>query len=71
MASTVTTHLLDVYPCVKTLLGKFNGREIKAMQLTKLFEPGRIGTLELKNRIVMAPMGTGPMIPMVLFKREQ
>ena len=24
----------------------------------KLFEPGRIGTLELKNRIVMPPMGT-------------
>jgi len=28
------------------------------MPLTKLFEPGRIGTLEVKNRIVMAPMGT-------------
>ncbi len=28
------------------------------MQLTKLFEPGRIGKLELKNRIIMAPMGT-------------
>ncbi|MFC1990899.1 FAD-dependent oxidoreductase [Chloroflexota bacterium] len=27
-------------------------------QLKKLFEPGRIGTLELKNRIIMAPMGT-------------
>ena len=25
----------------------------------KLFEPGRIGTLEVKNRIIMAPMGTG------------
>ncbi|MFC1981265.1 FAD-dependent oxidoreductase [Chloroflexota bacterium] len=25
----------------------------------KLFEPGRIGSLELKNRIVMASMGTG------------
>jgi 2,4-dienoyl-CoA reductase-like NADH-dependent reductase (Old Yellow Enzyme family) len=24
----------------------------------KLFEPGRIGTLEVKNRIAMAPMGT-------------
>jgi 2,4-dienoyl-CoA reductase-like NADH-dependent reductase (Old Yellow Enzyme family)/thioredoxin reductase len=28
------------------------------MHLKKLFEPGRIGKLELKNRIVMAPMGT-------------
>ncbi|MFC2002220.1 FAD-dependent oxidoreductase [Chloroflexota bacterium] len=28
------------------------------MQLTRLFEPGRIGKLELKNRIIMAPMGT-------------
>ena len=28
------------------------------MPLTKLFELGKIGTLELKNRIVMAPMGT-------------
>ncbi len=27
--------------------------------LTKLFQPGKIGALELKNRIVMAPMGTG------------
>ena len=27
-------------------------------QLTKLFEPGRIGQMELKNRLVMAPMGT-------------
>ena len=27
--------------------------------LARLFEPGRIGPLELKNRIVMAPMGTG------------
>ncbi len=26
-------------------------------QLTKLFEPGSIGSVELKNRIVMAPMG--------------
>ena len=25
----------------------------------KLFEPGYIGNLEIKNRIVMAPMGTG------------
>ncbi len=24
---------------------------------SKLFEPGKIGTMELKNRIVMAPMG--------------
>ena len=27
-------------------------------QLTKLFEPGKIGRMEVKNRIVMAPMGT-------------
>jgi 2,4-dienoyl-CoA reductase-like NADH-dependent reductase (Old Yellow Enzyme family) len=27
--------------------------------LSKLFQPGRIGKLELKNRIVMAAMGTG------------
>jgi len=25
----------------------------------KLFEPGKIGTMELKNRILMAPMGIG------------
>ncbi len=28
------------------------------MQFKKLLEPGRIGKLELKNRIIMAPMGT-------------
>jgi 2,4-dienoyl-CoA reductase-like NADH-dependent reductase (Old Yellow Enzyme family)/thioredoxin reductase len=28
-------------------------------KLEKLFEPGRIGTLELKNRIIMAPLGNG------------
>ena len=27
------------------------------MSYTKLFEPGKIGTLELKNRIVMPAMG--------------
>lgn len=27
-------------------------------QLNRLFEPGRIGRVELKNRLVMAPMGT-------------
>jgi len=27
-------------------------------EFNKLFEPGQIGTLQLKNRIVMAPMGT-------------
>ena len=27
-------------------------------KLVKLFEPGTIGKMELKNRIVMAPMGT-------------
>lgn len=26
-------------------------------EFARLFEPGRIGTLELKNRIVMPPMG--------------
>jgi 2,4-dienoyl-CoA reductase-like NADH-dependent reductase (Old Yellow Enzyme family)/thioredoxin reductase len=28
-------------------------------QIKKIFEPGRIGQMEVKNRIVMAPMGTG------------
>jgi len=28
-------------------------------ELTKLFEPGRIGTLEIRNRIVMSPMVMG------------
>jgi 2-enoate reductase len=28
-------------------------------QFKKLFQPGRIGKMEIKNRIVMAPMGTG------------
>ncbi len=28
------------------------------MEFAKLFEPGKIGTLELKNRIIMAPLGT-------------
>ena len=27
-------------------------------QLTNIFEPGKIGRMEVKNRIVMAPMGT-------------
>jgi len=27
--------------------------------LVKLFEPGRIGTMELKNRIILAPLGNG------------
>lgn len=27
-------------------------------QLSKVFEPGKIGRMEIKNRIVMAPMGT-------------
>ena len=27
-------------------------------QLTKLFEPGKIGTMEVKNRIIMAAIGT-------------
>jgi len=29
------------------------------LRFNKLFEPGNIGTLEIPNRIVMAPMGTG------------
>ncbi|MBM4454489.1 MAG: FAD-binding protein [Chloroflexi bacterium] len=28
------------------------------MTLTKLFEPGKIGGMQLRNRIIMAPMGT-------------
>ncbi|MCH8309986.1 MAG: hypothetical protein IIB17_05765 [Chloroflexi bacterium] len=28
-------------------------------QLSHLFAPGRIGSLEIKNRIVMAPMTNG------------
>ncbi|MFC1961472.1 FAD-dependent oxidoreductase [Chloroflexota bacterium] len=31
-------------------------------RLKKLFEPGRIGRLELKNRLIMAPMGMGGLI---------
>src|SRR3972149_9797572 len=27
--------------------------------LVKLFEPGRIGTMEVKNRIILAPLGNG------------
>src|SRR3972149_4806407 len=27
--------------------------------LAKLFEPGRIGTMEVKNRIILAPLGNG------------
>lgn len=33
-------------------------KEVKAMPFERLFESVRIGTMELKNRIVMAPMGT-------------
>ena len=29
------------------------------LRFTKLLEPGRIGQMELRNRIIMAPMGTG------------
>ena len=32
-------------------------------QLTKLFEPGKIGTMEVKNRLIMAPMITGSTSP--------
>ncbi len=28
-------------------------------RLTRLFEPGRIGKMELKNRLVMGPLGHG------------
>jgi len=35
---------------------RFNMREL---QFPKLFQPGYIGNLELRNRIVMAPMGAG------------
>ena len=28
------------------------------MKLEKLFEPGNIGKIEIKNRIIMSPMGT-------------
>ena len=28
-------------------------------KLVKLFEPGKIGKLEVKNRLVMAPLGHG------------
>ena len=31
--------------------------EIRKEFNMKLLEPGRIGTLEIKNRIIMAPMG--------------
>ncbi|MFC2022390.1 hypothetical protein ACFLTR_04200, partial [Chloroflexota bacterium] len=30
----------------------------KKVRFEKLFSPGRIGTMEVKNRIVMSPMGT-------------
>ncbi len=33
------------------------------MQLRKLFAPGKIGAMEVKNRIVMAPMGTAAADP--------
>ena len=28
------------------------------MEFTRLFEPGMIGKMEVKNRLIMAPMGT-------------
>ena len=28
------------------------------LRFEKLFEPGRIGEMDIRNRIVMAPMGT-------------
>jgi 2,4-dienoyl-CoA reductase-like NADH-dependent reductase (Old Yellow Enzyme family) len=37
---------------------KAGRREREKMSLDKLFSPVSIGTLELKNRIVMPPMGT-------------
>ena len=33
-------------------------KEILIMRLNKLLSPGKIGTLELKNRFVVPPMGT-------------
>jgi len=32
---------------------------MRELQFPRLFQPGRIGRLETKNRIVMAPMGAG------------
>ena len=32
---------------------------MSAQQFQKLFQPGRIGKLEIRNRIIMGPMGTG------------
>ena len=40
----------------------FNKRRIlitETQRFKKLFQPGRIGNLEIQNRIVFAPMGTG------------
>jgi 2,4-dienoyl-CoA reductase-like NADH-dependent reductase (Old Yellow Enzyme family)/thioredoxin reductase len=43
--------------------GKFiekeNRRTIVSKDFKRLFEPGQIGQMQLKNRIVMPPMGTG------------
>lgn len=36
----------------------FGKSEVRLMKLVKLFEPGRIGGMDLKNRLVLAPMGT-------------
>jgi 2,4-dienoyl-CoA reductase-like NADH-dependent reductase (Old Yellow Enzyme family)/thioredoxin reductase len=38
---------------------EFFSRKDGLMELVKLFEPGRMGKLEVKNRIVMAPLGHG------------
>ena len=42
-----------------TTLGKKEKTMANRTQFTRLFEPGRIGQMELKNKIVMPPMGTG------------
>ena len=34
-------------------------RALVSKELTKLFQPGSIGRVEVRNRIVMPPMGVG------------
>ena len=47
-SSTVYTHDL----------AELKGRNTAVIQFPKLFEPGRIGQMEVKNRIVLPPMST-------------
>ena len=47
-SSTVYTHDL----------AELKGRNTAVIQFPKLFEPGRIGQMEVKNRIVLPPMNT-------------